>query len=178
MTEEIQELLPRGIALMDGAEYAAAAELFRECLVRDPRDAEGYFYLGEALAEMHLLEEAVEVTEAGLKLKPEDAEAWTSLGDLYFESGRHKEALANYRRVLELTPLDADAQVNIGLVYNAMEKTDDAIRSFNAALEIDPENASFKPTGSIVNSSLFSKYSIALCGLVTILMGFLRGLLR
>ena len=92
MAEEIKGLLAKGIALLDAAEYAAAEEFFRECIGKDPQDAEGYFYLGEALSELNRLEEAVGIMEKGLKLKPEDAEAWTSLGDLYFESGRHKDA--------------------------------------------------------------------------------------
>ena len=56
MTEEIRGVLGRGIALLDAAEYVAAEELFRERVATEPGESEGYFYLGEALAEQNRLE--------------------------------------------------------------------------------------------------------------------------
>src|SRR5674476_715285 len=94
MGTTFDEALANGISRMESGEYAKAADAFRGCLALEPANAEGYFYLGEALSESGQADEAITALKKGLDFAPEDLDGLTALGDVYFEAGRHKDALA------------------------------------------------------------------------------------
>src|SRR5512138_522224 len=124
MTSTFEQELGAVIAALEAGEGETAVAAARRCIELEPKNPEGHFCLGEALATVEKPEEAIKAYELGLKLEPEDTDALTALGDLYFELGRHKEALQTYRKIVDLNPKDADGYVNIGLVYNAMERAE------------------------------------------------------
>src|SRR5512139_3664488 len=112
MTEQIEELLAKGIALQEAGELKLAETEFRRCVELEPENPEGHFNLGYILTELGSLDEAQKIFENGLKLAPDDVEALTALGDIYFEKGNCKEAINVYKKVTELNPSDPDGFVS------------------------------------------------------------------
>jgi len=79
------DILIQGINLLEAGDACAARELFEAYTKAHPEDPDGFFYLGDALAEDGLIDEALTSYREGLKLCPDDIDALTSYGDLLFE---------------------------------------------------------------------------------------------
>src|ERR1039457_3262907 len=132
--QKLNETLLQGINLLEAGDVRAALSLLEKYSKEHQDDPDGYFYLGDALAEDGCIDDAIVSYRAGLKLVPDDADALTTLGDLLFEAGQHDAAIASYSRVRELDAEDADALVSIGLVHSSLDKSDEAIAAYRQAL--------------------------------------------
>ncbi|MFA6822566.1 MAG: tetratricopeptide repeat protein, partial [Geobacter sp.] len=133
-SDTLDPVLTTAIDQLEADNPAAALEILVGYQTDHPDDPAGYFYQGDALAELGRLDEAIAAYRKGLTLAPDDPDALTTLGDLQLEAGQHQDALQSYQRVLEVDPQDSDALVSIGLVYHAQDKADEAIAAFQQAL--------------------------------------------
>nr|WP_314861098.1 tetratricopeptide repeat protein [uncultured Undibacterium sp.] len=97
--------------------------------------------LGNALSELHLIDEAVDEYRAAIALKADFAMAYNNIGNALTKTVHKEEALDNYRQAIEIKPDYADAYVNMGVLYKKMNKFDDAIVAYQKALVIEPESA-------------------------------------
>ena len=79
-----------------------AIECFRASLQIQPRRAETYYNLGNALAELNRPAEAAEQYRQAVQLKPDYAEAWANLATAYADLNRWGEAFAAANKGLEL----------------------------------------------------------------------------
>jgi len=79
-----EDILIQGINLLEEGDARAARELFETYTKEHPDDPDGFFHLGDALAEDGLVDEAIISYREGLKLSPDDIDALTSYGDLLF----------------------------------------------------------------------------------------------
>jgi len=135
----MSEALQQGREAMDIGEFVQAEIEFRSHLEAQPDNADGHFWLAEALAEQGRSDEAIACYLNGLKFAPADLEALMSLGDLHFEAGDSDSALKVYREVLSHGEV-ADAWVSIGLVHYSLERIEEAVSDYRKALVLEKDN--------------------------------------
>jgi tetratricopeptide (TPR) repeat protein len=101
-------------------------------------DAGVHNNLGNALARLGRLDEAVTSYRRALALRPHFAEANDNLGHALMNLRRPQEALTHYGKALELKPDFAEAHDNFGNALQKLGRLDDAAASYGRAIELEP----------------------------------------
>jgi Flp pilus assembly protein TadD len=97
-----------GVALRIGGKQVAAVPCYWRALELDPRGADAYSNLGNALKDLGRHAEAIDAHRAAIRLRPV-AGNWCNLGVALRESNRLEEALAAYDEALRLEPHHGEA---------------------------------------------------------------------
>ncbi|NQV55662.1 MAG: tetratricopeptide repeat protein, partial [Rhodospirillales bacterium] len=99
---------------------AAAAAACRGALEIDPKMAEAWTNLGNALQSLGQMEDAEKAQREAIRLNPDYATAQYNLGNLLSDLWRAAEACECFRRALDLDPDDASARGNhlMNLLYD------------------------------------------------------------
>jgi tetratricopeptide (TPR) repeat protein len=148
-TRELQraaQLLPEdpethyflGNAMQDGAELAAAADVYRRAIQLRPGFAEAHDALGSTLQDLDRHEESLASFHKALRLKPEMAEAHSNLGNSLLALGKTDEALASYQKAIELRPDFAEAHSSLANAWMKIGRRSDAVTGYRRALRINP----------------------------------------
>ncbi|HKG47725.1 MAG TPA: tetratricopeptide repeat protein [Pyrinomonadaceae bacterium] len=104
-------LINRGIANVMMERYGEAVPIFRKALKKDDQSAVGHYFLGQALANLGLFEDAEKELLASLTLgKEEMKEAHRMLAIIYSSRGAKKQAADQLETYLKLAPNTPDAE--------------------------------------------------------------------
>lgn len=128
-----------------GSAYAAkryedALAVYREVLVRDPRNFDVHFGEGNALRELKRFDESVARLRRALALRPNHFEAHVNLGTTLGFFGKFVEAEAQYRRALTLRD-DPQIHVCVGAAIGSQGHFKEAEPHYRCALELEPDHA-------------------------------------
>ena len=96
---------------------------------------------GVSLANLGLLDEAIETFKEAIRINPEYAEAHNNLGIALAKNGQIDEAIKAYKEAIRINPMLADAHYNLGDVLKAKGQLDEAIKAYKEAIRINPEYA-------------------------------------
>lgn len=103
-------LINRGIANVMMKRYGEAVPIFRKALTKNDQSAVGHYFLGQALANLGLFDEAEKELLASLQLgKEEMKEAHRVLAIIYTSRGARKQAADQLEAYLKVAPNAADA---------------------------------------------------------------------
>ena len=126
-----------GVSLrMQGKDALQALERAAKLL---PGDAAAHNNLGNALAGLGRLDEAVACYRRALVLSADFAEAHNNLGNVLLDLGQLDESVASYRRALEIKPDYAEAHSNLGNASRGLGRLDEAVASYRRAVLLRPE---------------------------------------
>jgi len=101
----------RGIANFMMKRYGEAVPILRKALAKNDQSAVGHYFLGQALANLGLFEEAEKELLASLKLGNEEMkEAHRILAIIYASRGSRKQAADELEAYLKLAPDAPDAE--------------------------------------------------------------------
>jgi len=100
--------------------YKKAIELYKKLTQSNSKDADAFFYLGEAYTFRHQDEEAARAYRQATKLKSDDEEAFYQLGMAETRLAHYPEATAAFEKALEIDPEDYRAS---DAIENAKEGT-------------------------------------------------------
>lgn len=104
-------LINRGIANVMMERYGEAVPIFRKALKKNDQSAVGHYFLGQALANLGLFNDAEKELLASLTLGKEDMkEAHRLLAIIYTSRGAKKEAADQLETYLKLAPNVPDAE--------------------------------------------------------------------
>jgi Flp pilus assembly protein TadD len=104
-------LINRGIANVMMKRYGEAVPILRKALKKNDKSAVGHYFLGQALANLGLFEQAEKELLASLELgKEEMKEAHRILAIIYTSRGDKKQAAAELEAYLKLAPDARDAE--------------------------------------------------------------------
>ena len=104
-------LINRGIANFMMKRYGEAVPILRKALAKNDQSAVGHYFLGQALANLGLFEDAEKELQASLKLgKEEMKEAHRILAIIYVSRGAKKQAADELEAYLKLAPDAPDAE--------------------------------------------------------------------
>ncbi len=106
-----------------------------------PDDAGVHNNLGNALARLGQLDEAVTSYRLALKLNPDIADAHHNLGNALSDLGQFEHAAASYRRALALNPQLEEAHNHLGNALRVLARLDEAALSYRRALALKPDFA-------------------------------------
>ncbi len=109
----------------------------------DPDSADANNNIGNALLQLHRVDEAVAHYKRALELQPGDADAYNDLGNALLIASRPNEALPEYRRALQLRPDFPAAHANLGRALLKTGQTAEAIAQYETALKLQPGNPGF-----------------------------------
>jgi Flp pilus assembly protein TadD len=104
-------LINRGIANFMMKRYGEAVPFLHKALAKNDQSAVGHYFLGQALANLGLFEDAEKELQASLKLEQEKMkEAHRILAIIYASRGARKQAADELEAYLKLAPDTPDAE--------------------------------------------------------------------
>ncbi len=99
-----------GQAYLDEKDYKQALSWFQTSVQKDAKYPLAYLGIGDALAAMGRLDEAIRQLEAGTKQLPKDTSLALALGEAYYRAGRFGEARQTLQTVAGEDPTGADGR--------------------------------------------------------------------
>jgi tetratricopeptide (TPR) repeat protein/cyclophilin family peptidyl-prolyl cis-trans isomerase len=109
-TQQVQQLMAEGRALMDAKEWMAAEDSFQQVLELDPNNGQAHSALAYLYARQGRLDDAIAENLVVVSLLPNDYNSYKNLALLYQETGALDDAIDSGERALALAP-EADRPV-------------------------------------------------------------------
>lgn len=129
-------VLERAINHFYGGQQDAAADLCRDILKSDKRNAGARYLLGVISHQQGQPKIAMEQISKSLKLEPANPDAHNYLGVVFAETGRHGDAVKHFRRAVSLKSDFAEAYNNLGNALRQMGRQEDAVVNFQTAINL------------------------------------------
>lgn len=107
----------------------------------DPKNADAWNNLGNALDEKRDIDGAVTAYRKVVELDPKNADAWNHLGNALDKRGDIDGTIDAYHKAIEIAPKDADAWNHLGFTLGIKGDIDGAVTAYRKAVELDPKNA-------------------------------------
>jgi serine/threonine protein kinase/Flp pilus assembly protein TadD len=133
-----------GTLLLETGRRDAAVSRLRAAVRANPKHAQAWLNLGNALRAHPILDAAgaIEAYETARKVEPALWEATANLGALWIEAGRSAEALPVLEACLATGGKDAvedpDLRFNLGVALFELNRLDEALARFDETLRIAP----------------------------------------
>ena len=121
--------------------YNNALTLYQATLEKNPDCWMIQNNLGNKLAEIGRMQEAIDHFEQALRLNPEYAEAYNNLGLAMADLGLQTKAIEYYRQALRLKPDSMEVHNNLGNSLINIGQLNEAIEHYEQALRIKPNIA-------------------------------------
>jgi Tfp pilus assembly protein PilF len=110
-----------------------AEALYRDILVRDPDQADAWYFLGMIAHEIGQHQNAVALIECAIERKPDVATYRNALGEAFTAMGEHDRAIRAYEQACSRDPQYAEAHNGRGITLQALGRLDEAIDAFRRA---------------------------------------------
>ena len=114
--------------------------LFEEFTRVSPLSPQGYYNLGNALADQGRHLEAVNEFNRAIRMDPNHYKALFNMGNSFRALDRNTEAAGCYRTVLRIRPDMVPAWINLGLALMKEGKTGESIEAYREGLGFDPDS--------------------------------------
>ncbi|KAJ8598371.1 hypothetical protein CTAYLR_002971 [Chrysophaeum taylorii] len=143
----------------------------QQCIRLEPKMAEAYNNLGNALGEVGDAEGAIQFLLKAIKLKPRYADAYNNLASAHMKLGQLGDAAETYEMCLVMDPTMVEAHCNLGTLHKARGKGDAARKCYLEAIRHKPDCAVawsnlagiFKDEGHLTTAVAYYRESIRLC---------------
>ncbi len=140
MEEQSAVNLRRGYDLMDGENYAAAADEFFKAEQENPESPWPHLLYGSSLYWLGEPEKALGEFEEAMRLDPRSSMAYQLRGIVRARGALYQDALSDFLEAERLDPVRSDVKMNAGSVYQALGNTDKALDYFRAAASLEPSS--------------------------------------
>lgn len=137
---DIHQLLELGASKHRDGDHAAARQLYREVLDRDPENADALNLLGVVYGSEGRLFNAIESLEKAIRLRPSEPRFRNNLGNTYLLAKEPVAAVGQLKEATRLDPKYLDAWCNLGKAYEALDRISEAKVALRKAVRIDPRN--------------------------------------
>jgi Flp pilus assembly protein TadD len=127
-------------------DYTDADKWLTKSLEWNPKDAEGWYYLGRTKYNENRFEEAINAFEQCLKLDPGNVKAEHNLGLSYAGLGRTEEAINAYKKAMDWQTQAANKNpgpfIDLGSLLLEQNQAENAVAYLLQAVEIAPREFS------------------------------------
>ena len=124
-------------------DYPDADKWLTRSLQKDPRDSEGWYYLGRTKYNENRFAEAISAFQKYLELDPKSVKGEDNLGLSYQGLGRTEEATAAYRTAISwqehILTQDPGPFINLGVLLLDQNHAQEAIPYLQRAIAISPQ---------------------------------------
>ncbi len=151
LSDQPEVQLKAGNLLLKGGLFKEARERARVVLQKDQQNVPALLLLGNALAGMRTLDEAVSVLERAVAVDPERAGLYTNLAVFQMAQGDTAEAEATFKRAVAAGKGSPDTLLGLANFYRASGNFAEGERTLKRALAADPKHVG-------ANQSLASLY--------------------
>ena len=141
LPSEFLEVFQHALDHHNRGELTEAVSGYRHLLDSEPHQADVLHYLGVALAQIGLHEEALIPLSQAAELQPHNATVHNHYGNALVGLSRHGEAIASYERAMACDDRLADSHYNCGLALTQMGRLEEALARFSRAVELNPDYA-------------------------------------
>jgi tetratricopeptide (TPR) repeat protein len=125
--------------------YADADHWLTRSLERDPKDSQGWYYLGRTKYNENRFEEAISAFKQCLRLHPKNVKAEDNLGLSYQGLGRTDDAASAYRNAIawqsQMLEKHFGPFLDLGSLLLEQDRTKEAISYLHQAVEISPQES-------------------------------------
>jgi protein O-GlcNAc transferase len=130
-----------GIIASQKGNYDTAVRMIRQAIQQFP-DSDIYnTNLGNALARLNRIGEAVDAYMQALRINPDSVDAINNLATTLKESGRTDEALGYFKRALSINPDAVEVYNNMGNALTDLGQIEAAVDCFQKAIALKPDYA-------------------------------------
>lgn len=127
LSEEIAALLIQAQALLAGARFGEASDLYTRICELDASHSEAHLRLGHCLLAMNQPAEAAAALRKARTLMPESAEVVQQLAEAEYRAGHFETASIEYRRALTLAPGSVPLRYRLSEVLAAQNRHAEAL---------------------------------------------------
>jgi len=124
-------------------DYAKADHWLTKSVEGNPKDSEGWYYLGRTKYNENRFEEALAAFSGCLKLDPKNVKAEDNLGLTHQALGHTAEAFAAFRNAIawqsQLLKKNSGPFINMGILLLEQNKVEEAVPYLSEAVGISPE---------------------------------------
>lgn len=138
--EKIKRLLHQAEQCLIVGDNLTAELLSREVIKLDPKNAESYYFLGEALCKQRRFTESIQSLQRARKLLPGSTRVIHLLGWAIFMSGDVDLGRVYIEQALKVLPKDAQILSDLAVLEMGQGNMEEAKEYILKALEIDPNN--------------------------------------
>jgi tetratricopeptide (TPR) repeat protein len=151
MPDDPATQLKAGNLLLNGGFFVEAQNRARALLNKDPKNVAGLILLGNTLAGLSNLGDAVSVLERAAALAPERTGIYTNIGVFRLAQNDRSQAEAAFTKAVEESKGSPESLVGLGNFYRAVRRYNDAERTLKLAYSTAPKLP-------LVNDALASFY--------------------
>lgn len=130
-----------GIIASQKGDYESAFRLISQAIQQFPGSEIYYNNMGNALARLNRIDEAINAYMEALRINPDSVDAINNLATNLKESGRADEALGYFKRALAINPNSAEVYNNMGNALTDLGQVEAAIDCFQKAIALKPDYA-------------------------------------
>ncbi len=120
--------------------WREAMELLQRFCANQSGDAEAWYWLGLAQANLGMLNEAANALARAVSCNPRHAPAHHTLGSVLMRLGRSEQAVNSLRQAIKAMPSFAEAHSDLGNVLRLTGRHDEAEASLHKALKLKPDD--------------------------------------
>ncbi len=124
-------------ALRNG-DFETAARLFREVLVKNPKDTNARLRLSFAFLKLRLLQDAFDQAARVLSSEPNSARAYALLGSALLAVGNFKDSITAFRTSLTLDENESMAIAGLAMISFYENRLDESVSGLRRAASLDP----------------------------------------
>jgi len=128
----------RGLALLDTADYEAAAEAFEQAVEADPEWAMPYALLAMTYHSLGYSHGEAEAIQTALELPLETSNSFMAIGWYYYSCHNFAEAASYTQTGMELSPYSLDWAMSLGYSQVYLGEYESALAAVDRALEANP----------------------------------------
>lgn len=149
-----EELLEDILDALEDGDYGEAEELADEAVMLFPKEAFGYYYMGEALFLQLELDAAVPFYEQAVERATNNPNYKARLALMYAKLGEESKARQIYQSVLLLNPTNVDALIALGVYAINGEDYASALIYLNQAVNATEENSNAHKIRALIHTGL------------------------
>jgi tetratricopeptide (TPR) repeat protein len=113
-----------------------AIEAYQQAINFDPKNANLYNGLGNALVNLGRNEEAIEAYQQAINFDPKNANLYNGLGNALVNLGRNEEAIEAYQQAINIDPKDANPCNGLGDALRGLGRYEEAIEAYQQFIEL------------------------------------------
>jgi len=121
-------------------DFAAASEVFSECIRRHQNEAYAFYGRGVAQSEIGKYQLAIEDLGEAIRLDPNISEAHFSLGACFSTVGRLRDSITAFSECLRLDPEHPSALLSRGTTYALFGQREAALVDLTKHIDMEPKN--------------------------------------
>jgi tetratricopeptide (TPR) repeat protein len=140
LKDDLDVQIQAGNMLLLGRRFQEAKDTARTILQKEPDNLQGLLLLGNALAGLRDLDNAIAVTRRASEVQPDRAGVYANLGVLQLARGDQAEAEQAFAKAVEKNPNDPAPLISQANFYRAINNFGAAERSLKRAIEIAPQH--------------------------------------